>query len=82
MIREVVGETWRLFLARFWRTLLIIAVLLAPLELGVTFLDPDFSFVEQGWWVWVGATAAMTVVAYPWVLVPSCTTSPPETAHS
>jgi len=66
VIREVVGETWRLFLARFWRTLLIIAVLLAPLELGVTLLDPDFSSVEQGWWVWVGATAAMTVVAFPW----------------
>jgi Membrane domain of glycerophosphoryl diester phosphodiesterase len=68
MIRAVVAETWRLFLARFWRTLVLVLLLLAPLELAVAILDPDFSSFEHGWWVWVGASATVTLVAFPWVV--------------
>lgn len=67
MIRSVVGEVWRLFLARFWRTLVIVLLLLAPLELVVALLDPDLSSFAYGWWLWVGVSAAVTLVAFPWV---------------
>jgi Membrane domain of glycerophosphoryl diester phosphodiesterase len=68
MIRAVVAETWRLFLARFWRTLVLVLLLLAPLELAVALLDPDFSSFAHGWWVWVGLSATVTLVAFPWVV--------------
>jgi hypothetical protein len=68
MVLEVVGEVGHLFLARFWRTLVIVLLLLAPLELGVALLDPDFSSVEYGWWIWVGVSVAVTLVAFPWVI--------------
>jgi Membrane domain of glycerophosphoryl diester phosphodiesterase len=68
MVWEVVREVWRLFLARFWRTLLIVLLLLAPLELLVGVVDPDFSSIAHGWWVWVGLSAAVTLVAFPWVI--------------
>jgi hypothetical protein len=68
MIRDVVREVWRLFLARFWRTLLIVALMLAPLQLVVKLLDPDLSSVDQGWWVWVAVSATVTLVAFPWVI--------------
>jgi Membrane domain of glycerophosphoryl diester phosphodiesterase len=68
VVREVVREVWRLFLARFWRTLIIVAVLLAPLQLLVKLLDPDLSSVDQGWWVWVAVSATVTLVAFPWVI--------------
>jgi hypothetical protein len=68
MVLEVVREVWRLFLARFWRTLLIVLLLLAPLELLVGLVDPDFSSIAHGWWVWVGLSAAVTLVAFPWVI--------------
>ncbi len=41
--------------------------MLAPLELGLALLDPDFSS-GRGWWVWVGVSAAVTLVAFPWVI--------------
>jgi Membrane domain of glycerophosphoryl diester phosphodiesterase len=65
--REVVGEVWRLFLARFWRTLAIVALLLAPLELGVAILDPDLTSSGIDWWAWVGVSAAVSALAFPWV---------------
>jgi Membrane domain of glycerophosphoryl diester phosphodiesterase len=68
MVLDVVREVWRLFLARFWRTLLIVLLLLAPLELLVGLVDPDFSSIAHGWWVWVGLSAAVTLVAFPWVI--------------
>jgi hypothetical protein len=68
MVRDVVREVWRLFLARFWRTLVIVLLMLAPLELAVALLDPDFSSFAHGWWVWVGVSAAVTLVAFPWVV--------------
>ena len=68
MIREVVTEVWRLFLARFWRTLLIVALMLAPLELAIAILDPGFSSLAPGWWAWVGITSAITLLAFPWVI--------------
>jgi hypothetical protein len=68
MVREVVREVWRLFLARFWRTLVIVLLLLAPLELAVALLDPDFSSFAHGWWAWVGLSAAVTLVGFPWVV--------------
>lgn len=68
MVTSVVGEVWRLFLARFWRTLVIVLLLLAPLELLIALVDPDFSSFEHGWWVWVGISAAVTLVAFPWVI--------------
>jgi len=66
MVGEVVREVWRLFLARFWRTLLIVAVLLAPLEFAVELLDADLS--SDGWWIWVAASASVSLVAFPWVI--------------
>ena len=68
MIRDVVGETWRLFRARFGRTLVMVLLLLAPLELVAAVLDPDFSSFAHGWWIWVGASALLTLVAFPWVI--------------
>ena len=68
MIREVVGNVWRLFLARFWRTLLIVALVLAPLELAIAILDPGFSSLAPGWWAWVGITSAITLLAFPWAI--------------
>jgi Membrane domain of glycerophosphoryl diester phosphodiesterase len=68
VITSVVREVWRLFLARFWRTLVIVLLLLAPLELLVALVDPDFSSFAYGWWAWVGISAAVTLVAFPWVI--------------
>ena len=68
MVGDVVGEVWRLFLGRFWRTLLIVAVLLAPLELGVALFDPDFSSVAPSWWWWIGVSSAVSLLAFPWVI--------------
>jgi hypothetical protein len=65
VVREVVAEVWRLFRSRFWRTLLIVALLLAPLELAVELIDP--SLAEDDWWLWVATTAALTLIAFPWV---------------
>jgi hypothetical protein len=66
VIGEVVREVWRLFRARFWRTLITVAVLLAPLELAVHIVDPNL--VSDDWWLWVGMTAALVVIAFPWVI--------------
>jgi hypothetical protein len=66
VIWEVVREVWRLFRARFWRTLITVAVLLAPLELAVHIVDPNL--VSDDWWLWVGMTAALVVIAFPWVI--------------
>ncbi|HEV3480572.1 MAG TPA: glycerophosphoryl diester phosphodiesterase membrane domain-containing protein [Gaiellaceae bacterium] len=68
MVGEVVRDSWRLFLERFWRTLLIVALLLAPLELLIAIFDPDFGSLALGWWAWVAATSAVTLVAFPWVI--------------
>jgi uncharacterized membrane protein len=68
VVTSVVSETWRLFRARFWRTLVIVLLLLAPLELTVAVLDPDFSSLPYGWWTWVGLSAVVTLVAFPWVI--------------
>jgi Membrane domain of glycerophosphoryl diester phosphodiesterase len=68
VVSPVVAEVWRLFLARFWRTLVIVLILLAPLELLVGVVDPDFSSFAHGWWVWVGLSAAVTLIAFPWVI--------------
>jgi Membrane domain of glycerophosphoryl diester phosphodiesterase len=65
VIGEVVREVWRLFRSRFWRTLLIVALLLAPVELAVELIDP--SLAEDDWWLWVATTAALTLIAFPWV---------------
>ncbi len=62
------AEVWRLFLGRFWRTLVIVAALLAPLELLVLLLDPGFDSRALGWWAWVGLTAAVGLVFFPWVI--------------
>jgi hypothetical protein len=67
LIGEVVGEVWRLFLARFWRTLVTVGVLLAPLELVVLLLDPGFDLGAR-WWAWVGLTAGVGLVFFPWVI--------------
>ena len=66
MVREVVGEVWRMFLRRFWRTLLIVALLLAPLELAVGLLHVDLA--SDRWWLWVVTTGVVTLVAFPWVI--------------
>ena len=66
MVREVVREVWRLFRARFLRTLITVALLLAPLELAVHLVDPQL--VSDDWWLWVGMTAALVVIAFPWVI--------------
>jgi hypothetical protein len=68
VVREVVREVWRLFLTRFWRTLIIVALMLAPLQLVVKLLDPDLSSVQQGWWLWVAVSATVALVAFPWVV--------------
>jgi hypothetical protein len=68
LIAGVIGEVWRLFRARFWRTLVIVALLLAPLELLIAVLDPDFTSLAPGWWAWVGFTSGITLVAFPWVI--------------
>jgi hypothetical protein len=69
MVGEVVGESWRLFLGRFWRTLLIVGLVLAPLELALAILDPEFSSSGGGAWVaWVVASSAITLVAFPWII--------------
>jgi Membrane domain of glycerophosphoryl diester phosphodiesterase len=65
VVKEVVGEVWALFRNRFWRTLLIVALLLAPVELAVELLNP--SLAEDDWWLWVGTTATLTLIAFPWV---------------
>jgi Membrane domain of glycerophosphoryl diester phosphodiesterase len=31
-------------------------------------LDPDFSSVAHGWWVWIGVSAAVTLIAFPWAI--------------
>jgi hypothetical protein len=66
VVGEVVGEVWRLFRTRFWRTLITVAVLLAPLELAVHLVDPQL--VSDDWWLWVGLTATLVVIAFPWVI--------------
>jgi hypothetical protein len=66
MVGEVVREVWRLFRARFWRTVVIVALLLAPLELGVQIVDPDLD--SDDWWLWVGTSASLIVIAFPWVI--------------
>ena len=66
MVGDVVREVWRLFLIRFWRTLITVALLLAPLELAVHIFDPELA--SEDWWLWVGFTAALVVVAFPWVI--------------
>ena len=66
MVREVVAEVWQLFVRRFWRTLVIVALMLAPLELAVQILDPDLASNE--WWLWVATSATLVVVAFPWVI--------------
>lgn len=66
MVGDVVRESWRLFRTRFWRTLITVALLLAPLELAVHLFDPEL--VSEDWWLWVGLTAALVVVAFPWVI--------------
>lgn len=69
MIGEVVRESWSLFLGRFWRTLLIVGLMLAPLELALAVLDPEFSSRgDRGWWLWVGVSSAVTLVAFPWMI--------------
>ena len=68
MIREVVGEVWGLFLGRFWRTLVIVALLLAPIELVILLLDPEFDSLGLGWWAWVGLTGVVGLVSFPWVI--------------
>src|SRR5688572_21062342 len=66
MVGAVVREVWRLFLTRFWRTLVIVALLLAPLELAVELIDPTLA--EDDWWLWVLTTAGLTLIAFPWVI--------------
>jgi glycerophosphoryl diester phosphodiesterase family protein len=68
VVGEVVAEVWRLFRKRFWRTLLIVALLLAPLELAVALFDPDFSSVAPSWWWWVAISSAVTFLVFPWVI--------------
>ena len=61
-------ESWRLFLARFWRTLIVVALLLAPLELALALIDPEVSRGSAGWWLWVAFSSAVTLVAFPWMI--------------
>jgi hypothetical protein len=68
VVGEVVAEVWSLFRQRFWRTLLIVALLLAPLELTVALFDPDFSSVAPSWWWWIGLSTAVSLLAFPWVI--------------
>src|SRR4029450_4047308 len=67
MVMDVVRESWRLFLARFWRTLIVVALLLAPLELALALIDPEVSRGSAGWWLWVAFSSAVTLVASPWI---------------
>jgi hypothetical protein len=57
MVGAVVAEVWRLFLARFWRTLVIVALL----------LEPDFDSLGR-WAAWVGLTAVLGLISFPWVI--------------
>jgi hypothetical protein len=66
VVGEVVRESWRLFLGRFWRTLLIVAILLAPLELVLAVLDPELS--SRSWALWVIFSSSITLVAFPWII--------------
>jgi hypothetical protein len=68
MVTEVVRESWRLFLARFWRTLIVVALLLAPLELALAVLDPGLSRGSGGWWLWILISSAITLIAFPWII--------------
>jgi hypothetical protein len=69
MVKTVVAEVWRLFTGRFWRTLLIVGLLLVPLELALALLDPEFSDRGGGaWWLWVLFSSAVTLVAFPWII--------------
>jgi cell division protein FtsX len=47
-------------------SLITVALLLAPLELAVLLVDPQL--VSDDWWLWVGMTAALVVIAFPWVI--------------
>ncbi|MDP9491509.1 MAG: glycerophosphoryl diester phosphodiesterase membrane domain-containing protein [Actinomycetota bacterium] len=67
MVGAVVGEVWRLFLARFWRTLVIVALLLAPIELVVLLLEPDFDSLGR-WAAWVALIAVVGLISFPWVI--------------
>jgi Membrane domain of glycerophosphoryl diester phosphodiesterase len=69
VVKAVVAEVWRLFIARFWRTLLIVGLALAPLELALALLDPTFSSRDgAAWWLWVLASSSLTLVALPWMI--------------
>jgi MFS family permease len=69
MVVEVVAESWRLFLGRFWRTLLIVGLVLVPLELALALLDPEFSSRSGGAWAaWVFVSSAVTLVTFPWII--------------
>jgi hypothetical protein len=69
MVKSVVAEVWRLFTGRFWRTLLIVGLILVPLELALALLDPEFSDRGGGaWWLWVLFSSSVTVVAFPWII--------------
>jgi MFS family permease len=68
MVMDVVRESWRLFLARFWRTLIVVALLLAPLELALALIDPEVSRGSAGWWLWVAFSSSVTIVAFPWII--------------
>jgi glycerophosphoryl diester phosphodiesterase family protein len=68
VVGEVVRESWSLFRRRFWRTLLIVALVLAPMELLIALVDPDFESLALGWWAWVALTSAITLVAFPWII--------------
>jgi hypothetical protein len=69
VVGEVVRESWHLFLGRFWRTLLIVGLLLAPLELALAVLDPEFTSRDgSGWVLWVIFSSSLTLVAFPWII--------------
>ena len=69
MIREVVRESWGLFLGRFWRTLAIVGLVLVPLELALALADPEFSSRGGGaWGLWVLFSTSVTLVAFPWII--------------
>ena len=69
MVKSVVAEVWRLFRGRFWRTLLIVGLMLVPLELALALLDPEFSDRGGGaWWLWVLFSSSVTLVAFPWII--------------
>jgi hypothetical protein len=69
VVGEVVRESWRLLVSRFWRTLLIVGLVLVPLELALAILDPQFTDRgASGWWLWVAFSSAVTLVAFPWII--------------